>query len=264
MKIATLGPAGTFSHEAATTLFSDKEIELAPNFDVVFDMVESGKHLGFVPFENSVQGSVHEVLDLLVERDAQIFRTYDVNIHHALGAQNADVVTTIASHPQALAQCRKYLHENYHNAERFPVSSTAYALDLAREDPTMAVIAPKQTIEEVGLELIDEDLQENGNMTRFAVIAKEDPFPDEERHFMGLVFHPIADRPGLLHHILVAFKIYDVNLTKIENRPTGKGIGDYHFYVHFEGDPHDARVQKCLEELNTIKEIEIVKMLGEW
>ena len=100
--------------------------------------------------------------------------------------------------------------------------------------------------------------------TRFAVVATENPFPEHAATEMGLVFHPTGDRPGLLHDLLTPFKIYDVNLTKIENRPTGKEIGDYLFYLHFEGNSNNARVQKVLEEFENFDDVEIAKILGEW
>lgn len=264
MKVVTLGPTGTFSHEAAKTIFSDAEIELAPNFDNLFGLIESGSKIGFVPFENSLHGSVDEVLDLLVETEAKVWRTHDVSVHHALGARNPETISTIASHPQALAQCRKYLKEHYPNAERFPVSSTAYAIELAIEDPTVAAIAAKKSIEEGGLTVIEEQLQQNGNTTRFAVIAKEDPFPEDEKVQMGIVFQPTGDFPGLLHHILTPFKIYDINLTLIENRPTGEGFGHYQFYLHFEGTNDNPRIQQALNELREGGKVKIVKELGEW
>ena len=263
MNIITLGPIGTYSHEAAKSLFTDKEITFAPNFEILFDAVGSGSHVGFVPFENSLHGSVVEVHDLIVETDVQVWQMHDVAIEHALGATNGDIVT-IASHSQAWAQCRRYLKEHYPNAERFPVSSTGYAIDLALADPTVAAIASKSAMEEAGLPVIVDQLEENGNLTRFAVIANEDPFPDTERSEMGLVFHMTGDKPGLLHDILSPFKIYNVNLTKIENRPTGKGIGDYHFFLHLVGTLNDARTQQTLKEIEEMEGVEIVKIMGTW
>ena len=264
MHIITLGPKGTFSHAAAQKEFSEADIELATNFDMLFDIVKQQGKLGFVPFENSLHGSIDEVLDLLVTTDVHVWKIFNIAVHHSIGATDPDSVTTVASHPQALSQCRAYLKERFPNAERFPVISTAYAINLALEDPTIAAIASTETLQEHGLEIIDQDIQGEGNTTRFAVIAKNDPFPDTERREMGIVFHPTGDHPGLLHDILSPFKIYNVNFTRIENRPTGKGFGDYLFHLHFEGSQDNARVQQALKELEEMDGVHIVKVLGEW
>lgn len=264
MNIITLGPSGTFSHEAAKTHFSDREIEFAANFDVLFDRVSAEGKLGFVPFENSLHGSVDEALDLLLESNLHVWKTFEVHIDHALGGTDPNQIQTVASHLQALSQCRKFLKKHYPDAERFPVSSTAYAIDLALADPTVAAIASKRTMEEQGLPIIEEKVHENGNTTRFAVIAKEDPFPEDEKTEVGIVFHPTGDKPGLLHDILTPFKVYNVNFTRIENRPTGNRFGDYNFFLHFQGNSQDAYVQQALAELEAMEGVEIVKMIGEW
>jgi prephenate dehydratase len=262
MKLLVLGPAGTFSHEAALAFFPDTEIIFAPNMDALFEEVTSSEILGFVPVENSLHGPVDEVVDLLVNTDAKIWRAHEMSIHHAFGAKDPKKVTTVASHPQALGQCRSYLKKHYPNAERFPVSSTSYAIDLALADDTTAAIASKTAIEEHDLQVIDEDIEENGgNTTRFAIIAKEDPFPNLERTCTSVVLHPKEDRPGLLHDLLTPFKVYDVNLTRIESRPTGHRLGEYNFFLDFPGKKDDARIQKVFKELQEIADISI---LGTW
>lgn len=267
MSILTLGPAGTFSHEAAMNLFPEHDIVLCPNFDELVQRVRTSKKKGkardqgFVPLENSLHGSVDEVLDLLLEGGVKVWKTYDVTIHHALGAQSAKKITKIASHPQALAQCRQFLRVQFPRAERFPVSSTSYAIELALHDPTVAAIALEKTMRDRKLPVISSDIQQNGNTTRFGIIAKKDPFPNAKRTQMSIVLHPTVDRPGLLHDLLTPFKVYDVNLTKIESRPTGQKLGDYVFFVDFLGKMNDARVQKVLSELKSIAD---VRILGEW
>lgn len=264
MKVCVLGPAGTFSEEAALTFFPEADLELLPNLDDLFESIGREGKLGFVPFENSLHGSVDEVLDFLVQTTVCVWRTHDVRIVHAFGARDPKTVTKIASHPQAIAQCRPYLRRRFPHVELFPVNSTVSAIDLALRDPTVGAIALKKTMEERGLAVVSEEVEGENNTTRFAVVAKDDPFPASARTQMGIVFHPVGDRSGLLHDILVPFKIYDVNLTRIENRPTGRKLGDYLFFLHFQGTRSDARVLKVLEELGRIKEIEIVKVLGEW
>jgi prephenate dehydratase len=262
MNLYTLGPAGTSSHDAAVELFPDAAITLMPNFDSLFETLQKNNEIGFVPVENSLHGSVVEVLDLLLTTDLKMWRTYDVAIHYAFGGLNSKKISKIASHPQALAHCREYLHANYPLTERFPVSSTAYAIELGLKDETIGVIARESTMAQRNLPIIQKDVHRPGNTTRFAIIAKKDPFPDNPKTHMGILIHPPKDdRPGLLHLLLTPFKVYDVNLTRIENRPTGKKLGDYNFFVDFIGSPDDARTNKVLEELSQLAEIRI---LGEW
>ncbi len=263
MRIHTLGPTGTFSHEAVQTLYPDAEILLCPNFDAVFDAVTRTGDIGIVPIENSLHGSVDEVLDLLMATSARIWRMHDVAIHQALGAMNAAKVTRVASHPQALSQCRAFLRKRFPLAERFAVSSTAQAIDLALTDPTVAAIASAKTMKQRGLPVVEDDIQGKNNTTRFAVIANADPFPDVEKTQMSAVLHihPGDDRPGRLHALLTPFKIYDVNLSRIESRPTGEKLGDYSFFVDFFGTRNSARVAALLKDMADIADI---RVLGEW
>lgn len=263
MIIHTLGPAGTSSYDAALEFFPKSSIKLAANFDALFQMLEAGNNIGFVPIENSLHGSVDEVIDLLVASDVKIWKTFDVAIHYAFGALDRRKVTKIASHPQAIAHCRPYLKKHYPHVEYFPVSSTAFAIELGLKDRTIGVIARQATMRARRLPVIRSEIQRKGNTTRFAVISARDPFPTSKRTHMSIALHPLSaeDRPGLLHQLLTPFKVYDVNMTRIENRPTGKKLGDYNFFIDFLGHPNDARTKKVLAELTQFAEINI---LGEW
>lgn len=263
MRLITLGPAGTFSHEAALSLYPDATIEFANNFDALFEMItkEKGKLIGLVPVENSLHGSVDEILDLLRETDVRLWKMQDVAIHHAFGAQDSKKVKTIASHPQALKQCRQWIRQHYLFARQLATESTALAADMAKDDPTIGAIALKKTIEGRGLPVVEDGVEGSDNTTRFGIVALKDPFPELKRTQMSILFHPREDYPGLLHRILTPFKVYDVNMTRIENRPVGSKIGDYNFYVDFIGNRDDERTKKVLSEL---RELADVKVLGEW
>lgn len=262
-RLLTLGPAGTFSHEAALSLYPQASIELCANFDILFETLQKKGGIGFVPVENSLRGSVDEVLDLLTATDVKIWRTADVAVHQAFGARDVRKVERVASHPQALGQCRAYLRRKHPSLERFPVSSTTFAVDLALKDPAIAAIASPKAMRLRGLPILEREIQGKGNTTRFALVAKEDPFPKIPKSHMSMVLmlHPNQDHPGLLHDLLTPFKIYDVNLTKIASRPTGEKLGDYAFFVDFDGTGDSARVQKLFEELGDVADI---KILGEW
>lgn len=263
MRIHTLGPAGTFSHEAAEKIFPTKDVVFDPNFDALFAALESHpKDVGVVPIENSLHGSIDEILDLLYEsKDVKIIRTHDVAIVHSFGAQDAKKVTKIASHPQALRQCRRWLKAHFPHAEHVPVSSTAKAAELALADRSFGAIASAKVLRKAGLQIVAENTEGKGNTTRFAIVSPTDHFPDLKRTRMTVVLRPSVDRPGLLHALLTPFKVYDVNLTRIESRPSGERFGHYVFYLDFLGNSADPRTQKVMEELRTLAEI---KVLGEW
>lgn len=262
MKILTLGPEGTFSSEAAQQLFPNEQIIYAPNFDAMFLMLEEEPEIiGIVPIENSLHGSVHEVLDFLYRTKVRIWQVHDLRIRHAIGALKPGNITRIASHPQALAQCSTYLREHYPDAERFPVSSTRYAIDLARENSDTAAIAPDKTLEKQGFPLLDRNIEGSNNTTRFAVVGVADPYPGTQRTHTSIVLHPHEDRPGLLHALITPFKVYDVNMSKIESRPSGEKLGDYIFFIDFNGTEENPRVQQVFAELRPIAAITV---LGIW
>ncbi len=262
MKVHALGPAGTFSHEAAEKIFPSGKIVFAPNFDALFSALQKNpKEIGVVPIENSLHGSVDEILDLLYESNVRIFRTVDLAIKHAFGALGPENIQRVASHAQALRQCRKWLKANYPHAEHVPTSSTAAAAALAAGDPSVAAIASVQVLRAHGLSVLAEDVEGDGNTTRFAVVSVTDPFKDEKRTSMTIVLNPTGDRPGLLHALLTPFKVYDVNLTRIESRPSGERFGHYVFYLDFLGSPDDERTKKVLAELSAYAEVTI---LGLW
>ncbi|MDD5054757.1 MAG: prephenate dehydratase domain-containing protein [Candidatus Peribacteraceae bacterium] len=262
-KIHTLGPAGTFSHEAAEKIFPKGDVVFDPNFDALFSSLAAHPtDIGVVPIENSLHGSIDEVLDLLYEsKDVRIIRTHDVAIVHAFGALDPKKVTKVASHPQALRQCRLWLKAHFPHAEHFPVSSTAKAADLAKGDPSFGAISSAKVLRKAGLKVIAENTEGEGNTTRFAIISAADHFPAFKRTRMTVVLNPSVDRPGLLHALLTPFKVYDINITRIESRPLGTKFGSYVFYLDFLGNSADPRTKKVMEELRELAEI---KVLGEW
>lgn len=264
MIIHTLGPAGTFSHEAMEEIFPEATLAFIPNFEKLFDeLCENKMAIGLVPIENSLHGSVDEILDLLRETDVRVWRMHEVRIRHAFGCLDPKQVKKVASHPQALRQSRAWLKEHYPDAIHLPTSSTAAAVALAKNDAELGAIASKNLIETSGLLLHSEDIEGHKNTTRFGVVSVADPFPEMQRTHMNIAIHPRVgeDKPGLLHSLLTPFKVYDVNLTRIENRPTGKKLGDYNFFLDFVGSTDDPRTKKVLAELQDLANIRI---LGQW
>ncbi|MFP4189216.1 MAG: prephenate dehydratase [Halobacteriales archaeon] len=254
-QIGTLGPAGTYSHRAASRLGDD--ISFYDGVPEIADAVERGDvERGVVPVENSIEGSVNATLDVLVEYDLYVVGEVVVDVEHALLAQDEEF-DVVASHPQALAQCRGYLRDRYPDAELRSVSSTAAGVEEAREDASVAAIAHPSLADET-VWVLDESVQDaDGNSTRFVVLARE---PADGGGKTSIVVYPGADRPGLLYDILGVFKDRGVNLTRIESRPSKRELGDYVFHIDFEGGSDDA--DGILDALD--EHVEWVEFLGSY
>jgi len=257
--IGTLGPEGTYSHRAALRLGDD--VRFYDGVPEIAEAVEAGDaERGVVPVENSIEGSVNATLDVLVEYDLYIVAEVVVDVEHALLAQDDDF-DIVASHPQALAQCRNYLRERYPDAELKSVSSTAAGVGEAREAASVAAIAHSALADET-VHVIDESIQDvDGNSTRFVAVARE-PAEDHggEKEKTTIVVYPGSDRPGLLYDILGVFEERGVNLTRIESRPSKRELGDYVFHIDFEVPDDVDDVDETLDALD--EHVEWVDFLG--
>jgi len=261
MEALTLGPAGTYSHRAATAVAD--EVSFAESMTAVIEAVASGEYdRGVVPVENSTDGSVIESLDAFAEYDVAIVRELITPIRHALLAQGPEF-DVVASHAQALAQCRNYLDENYPTATLEAVASTARGVERAREDPSVAGIAhPDNANNE--LQVLAEDIQDkSSNATRFVVLA-----PASQRSKAGskssFIVYPNVDYPGLLLELLEPFADRDINLTRVESRPSGERLGDYVFHVDVAAGLYEDRTQAALDEIEAIAEEGWVRRLGSY
>lgn len=272
MKLAYLGPAGTFTEEALARKFRPDEHELVPCQTVsdVFRAVEGGEaDKGIVPIENSIEGAVTETLDhLAFEATAIIEDEVLLDIrHHLVGVPGAIVreVRTVISHPQATAQCRRFLRNTF-GAELtlLPAFSTAEAASRVSElrDPTVAAIANELAASIYGLEVLIRDIADyDENTTRFVIIGRE---PARKTGFdkTSIVCFIAEDRPGSLLEILQEFSYRSINLTKIVSRPTKRRFGDYCFFIDLEGHRDDPVVQSALKCLNC--KLPRVKILGSY
>lgn len=263
MAAVTLGPKGTYSHRATSAIVEDDEIDFRQSVTAIVDTVASGEYdRGVIPIENSIEGSVTESLDALADYDVAVVREIVTPIRHALFAQGPEF-DTVASHSQALAQCRTYLEREYPEATLEAVASTAKGVEFAREDPSVAGIG-HPALGGDGLELLAEDIQDqDSNATRFFAIA-----PAEERSKGGgktsLVVYPNANYPGLLLELLEPFADRDINLTRVESRPSGRRLGDYVFHVDFEAGLYESRTNEAVEDLENIAENGWVRRLGSY
>jgi prephenate dehydratase len=265
MRTVTLGPEGTYSHRAASAIADDDEIGFRQSVTSIVEAVATGEYdRGIVPIENSIEGSVTESLDAVAEYDVAIVREIVTPIRHALLAQGPEF-DTIASHSQALAQCRSYLEREYPDATLEAVASTAQGVEFARDDASIAGIGhPANADIENGLEVLAEDIQDqDSNATRFFALA-----PADERSTGGgkstFVVYPNANYPGLLLELLGPFAERDINLSRVESRPSGQRLGDYVFHIDVEAGLYESRTIEALEDIEELAEKGWVRRLGSY
>ncbi|NLV01422.1 prephenate dehydratase [Haloferax volcanii] len=276
MQAVTLGPAGTYSHRAARAVADDVAFRESVT-SIVQAVADGSFERGVVPIENSIEGSVTESLDAVANSDVSVVQEIVTPIRHALLAQSANF-DVVASHSQALAQCRTYLEENYPDAKLEAVASTARGVERARADPTVAGIGHpdnasashaegSQTESDApgdDLEIIAEDIQDqSSNATRFLVIGPESARSDAGGK-SSLVVYPNANYPGLLLELLEAFAERDINLSRIESRPSGNRLGDYLFHIDADAGLYEERMQGALEEVEGIASNGWVRVLGSY
>jgi prephenate dehydratase len=265
MDVLTLGPSGTYSHRAAGAIAADEDIAFTESVTAIIEAVADGDYdRGVVPVENSIEGSVTETLDAFATHDVAVVREIITPIRHALLAQ-ADDFEMVASHAQALAQCRGYLEEHYPDADLEAVASTARGVERAREDSGVAAIGHPANAEDGStLSILAEDIQDRtSNATRFLVVA-----PASERSEAGsktsFIVYPDVDYPGLLLELLEPFADRDINLTRVESRPSGERLGDYVFHLDIAAGLYEDRTQAALADIEDIAQDGWVRRLGSY
>jgi chorismate mutase/prephenate dehydratase len=250
LRIAYLGPDGSFSHTAATLKFG-QSVEYEPLVDItsIFDEVGKGHcDLGVVPVENSTGGGITETFDALIDSNVKICSEVLMAIHHNLLAKcPLDKIKKIYSKPEVFAQCRKWLSATLKDIETIPEASSAKAAQRAASEKNAAAIGSALAAELYGLHIICENIEDiANNVTRFLVISLEDAKPTGEDK--TAILFSTAHKAGALADVLDVFKAYDINLTNIESRPSRKRQWEYYFFVDFLGHRTDEHVQKGLEE----------------
>lgn len=272
VRVGYLGPPGTFSEEALLTQPDYAGAEPVP-FGTLADVLDAteagGVDLGFVPIENSIEGSVLVTLDSLVfEHRLLIQREVVLPVHLAVvGRAGADLgaVTTVYAFPFAAGQCRAFLASHMSGAEVVPAGSNADAVRRAAEagDPSVAALGSARAGALYGLDVLAPEVEDHpDNSTRFVALARAGvPAPTgHDRTSIACFQH--ADRPGSLHAILGQFSARDINLTKLESRPTKKGLGQYCFIIDLEGHVDDEIVADCLRDLHV--QLADIRFLGSY
>ncbi|MDE8703322.1 prephenate dehydratase [Adlercreutzia equolifaciens] len=273
--IAFLGPKGTYCNEAALRFaarlgIAEPELIECTSFDEVFDCVDEGvARFGVVGKENSLEGPVTATLDNFAFRtDAVILAEEVIDVDHCLVAHPTATLETIervASHPQGLAQCRRFLRTSLPDTPTLAVSSTAESARMAASDPAVAGISNRLAAEVHGAQILVPSIQDNPeNQTAFALVGRmaDENLLTGTRYKTSLALFLRADKPGALQMILSEFTYAGINLTMLQSRPTKKQLGDYMFFVELGGSIHDIDVQTALECLRL--KLREVKVLGSY
>ena len=263
-----LGPSGTYTEEACILYDSSAELRPYPTITGVGKAVVSGElEEGIVPIENSLEGSVTFTLDLLISQPSLFIKgEVVVPIEHYLMAKPGTVpskIKVIYSHPQALAQCRTYLEENYPQAQQMDSLSTASAVsDSFASTVPAAAIAPRRASELNAVDVLDQGIQDvASNVTRFAVLGLSDHAPTgKDKTSMAFTFED--DEPGLLYRVLREFEKRNINLFKIESRPTKQYLGEYIFLMDCGGHRQESPMKEALAALS--EPISMLRVLGSY
>jgi len=266
VEISFQGELGAHSEEAAFRFFGSS-IRSRPceSLEEVFEAVEKAwVQFGVVPIENSLEGSISRVYDLMLDSALMVCGEIEHRVIHCLIASpdaGLDTIKQVYSHPQALAQCRNFL--KHLDCELIPTYDTAGSVKMIKEQgiPDSAAIASARAAEIYEMKILAREIEDNpNNFTRFFILSKEDS-PPSGNDKTSIVFSA-KDRPGALYKSLNEFALRNINLTKLESRPTKQKPWEYNFYLDFEGHRQDKAAQEALKSLEdtTI----FVKVLGSY
>ena len=266
MKVTYQGETGAYSEMAVYKFFGSKaEPVPCKDFRDVYESVTTGAvPNGVVPIENSIEGSVNQNYDLFLAYDLKVCGEVAVKLAHVLIANpqtKFEDIETVYSHPQALGQCRSYLER--HKWEIIPAYDTAGSVKIIKEKQLFnaAAIASEKAADLYDMKILARDIADNPtNYTRFLVLSNQDAAPtgDDKTSIIFSAKHA----PGTLYHALGEFASRNINLTKIESRPTKTTAWQYNFYLDFEGHRTEKR---CAEALQALEKYAVfVKILGSY
>lgn len=274
MRVAYLGPPGTFTEDALHKALGNAEVDARPAASVysAIKAVESAEaDRALVPFENSIEGAVTATLDTLAlhASGVAIVGEHDLAIRHCLIAREKlplERIEAVVSHPQASAQCARFIRERLPQADVRAASSTAEAVHVVSDsDRPWAALGAESAARLYGCEVILDGVEdEPDNVTRFVWIAPQGTQPAGAGPWRtSLVFSELGeDRPGALVEALQEFSSRQVNLTRIESRPLRRGLGRYMFFIDLEGSLSDPRIAGAVEGLRA--KAESVRLLGSY
>ena len=264
--VAFQGESGAYSEEAAFQFFgSSVQVKPCESLDDVFKVVEQGTvQYGVVPVENSIEGSISRTYDLLLDSSLRVWGEIELRVIHCLIASpeaRLDLINRVYSHPQALGQCRAFL--KHLDAELIPTYDTAGSVKMIKEKGITdgAAIAGTRAAEIYGMKVIAQEIEDNpNNFTRFFILAKQDS-PPTGKDKTSIVFS-VSHKPGALYDFLRELAGNNINLTKIESRPTRQRPWEYNFYLDFEGHRDNKAARDVLERLG--RTTLFLKVLGSY
>ena len=266
LRVGYLGPEGSFSHEAVSTLRGVTAVAYDSFADLLAAVAAATLDQCVVPLENAIEGTVSATIDGLVfDHDLVIEREIVIPIRlHLLVRPGVSLedVTVVRSYSHALAQCREFLHSIGVTTQQAASTSQA-AREVAESDQPIAAVASSMAAQLFGLRVLVSEIEDHpGNVTRFVVVGRDQVSKPTGHDRTTIVCFQDADRPGSLFAILGRFAARDINLTKLESRPTKRGLGDYCFVIEFEGHVADDVVSDCLVDLQS--HLARVKFLGSY
>ena len=274
MRIAYLGPRGTFSEDALRAAVGDADVDPVPSasvYDAILAVREGKADRALVPFENSIEGAVAATLDTLAfDADGvTLVGEYDLPIRHCLIARQdgpLEGIEVVLSHPQASAQCARFIRENLPRAQVRGAPSTAEAVrTVAESDEPWAALGAESAACLYGAAVLRHGVEdEPDNITRFVWVAPEGASPSGSGPWRtSLVFSELGeDHPGALVDALQVFSDRAVNLTRIESRPLRRGLGRYQFFLDIEGASAEGPLAEAIGALRS--KAESVRVLGSW
>lgn len=266
IRVAFLGPEGTFTQEAALKHFGHSAVTVSTNaIDEVFREVDAGAvNYGVVPVENSTEGVINHTLDTFLDSSLKICGEVELRIHHHMlvgPSTHTDNITRVYSHAQSLAQCRQWLDAHYPKAERVAVSSNAEAAKRIKGEWNSAAIAGDMAAELYGLEKLSEKIEDRpDNSTRFLIIGREKIAISGDDKTSIIV--AARNEPGALHNLLEPFHREGIDLTRVETRPSRTGKWTYVFFVDFKGHKDDPKVAAVLTEVSAV--VAELRVLGSY
>lgn len=266
IKVAFLGPEGTFTQQAALKHFGHSAVTLPFSaIDEVFREVEAGAvNYGVVPVENSTEGVVNHTLDNFMQSNLKICGEVELRIHHNLmvsDVTNTQNISRIYSHSQSLAQCRKWLDAHYPKAERIAVASNAEAAKRLKGEWNAAAIAGSMAAELYGLKILAEKIEDQpDNSTRFLIIGTQQVPPSSVDKTSIMV--AMRNEPGALHNLLEPFHRHNIDLTRVETRPSRTGVWTYVFFIDFAGHVQDPLISDVMKDVS--KRCADLKLLGSY
>ena len=267
-RIAFLGPVGTFSEQAALVYAPDGELVPFASIPAAARAVGSGTTAeAVVPIENSLEGSVTYTLDILIQEDGLFINSeLVIPIVHCLLARpgtRTEDIQTVYSHPQALGQCRGFLERSLPEAELIASLSTVAAVEDLKASPTpAAAISPLRAAELHGMKILAAGIQDNSsNVTRFVILAPADHARTGSDK-TSLCFSFKQDAPGILYEVMGEFARRNINLAKVESRPTKQSLGEYIFLVDCEGHREDPLVRDAID--NVRRHTSMLKIFGSY